>query len=365
MAQNEFIPRGNARGYSTVLIARFSAIGDVAMTVPAVYSVCRCYPAVRFVFITRPSMTSIFVGAPRNLTVEGVDLKETYSGIGGIRRLAGALMDKYRPQVFIDLHNVLRTKLLALFLKFKGINTFHLDKPRAERRALTRRHDKIMLPLPTQRSRYRDVFTKAGLGMTDRFDGLFGSRGEAEPELFRDISAPKPDGQAWVGIAPFAAHKGKIYPPELMERVVALLQGYADKGHDLRVFLLGGGGEERRILEEWAAKYPAVTSIAGKKYGFKAEMALMNHFDVIVSMDSANMHLAAIASTPTISIWGATHPYCGFKAWRQTDENTLQLPLSCRPCSVYGNKSCFRGDMLCLSGIRPEVIYYRIIAHIN
>ena len=80
----------------------------------------------------------------------------------------------------------------------------------------------------------------------------------------------------------------------------------------------------------------------------------------MVAMDSANMHFASLAQTPTLSIWGATHPYCGFKAWKQSDKDTIQLPLSCRPCSVFGNKPCHRGDYLCMTAIRPENILKRI-----
>lgn len=122
------------------------------------------------------------------------------------------------------------------------------------------------------------------------------------------------------------------------------------------MFLFGGGGEEAEILNSWAEKYHGVTSLAGKRYGFAAELALMNHLDLMLSMDSSNMHLAAIAGTRTITVWGATHPYCGFMGWRQSDADCIQLPMSCRPCSVFGNKPCLRGDYLCLNAIRPAEI---------
>ena len=85
----------------------------------------------------------------------------------------------------------------------------------------------------------------------------------------------------------------------------------------------------------------------------------------MVTMDSANMHLATISSTPTVSIWGATHPYCGFKGWKQNDSDLIQLPMTCRPCSVFGSKQCFRGDYMCLNGIRPETVAGKIIEKIN
>ena len=87
----------------------------------------------------------------------------------------------------------------------------------------------------------------------------------------------------------------------------------------------------------------------------------MSHLQVMVSMDSANMHLASLVHTPVVSIWGATHPYAGFMGWNQNPENAVQIDLPCRPCSIYGNKPCMRGDMACMNHISPEDIIQRIV----
>jgi ADP-heptose:LPS heptosyltransferase len=96
-----------------------------------------------------------------------------------------------------------------------------------------------------------------------------------------------------------------------------------------------------------------------------AELALMNHLDVMVSMDSGNMHLASLVNTPVVSIWGATHPLAGFMGWNQSEENAVQVDLPCRPCSVYGNKPCFRKDYACLYNIQPNTIVQRILSIIK
>ena len=358
-------PEGNPSELRTVVLTRFSAFGDVAMTIPVVYSACHCYPGVRFVMVTRPSMTSMFVNPPDNLVVASYDVKGDYAGVAGIRRMAADICSRYKPDHLIDLHNVLRTRMLAFFMKLKGVPSVHIFKPRANRRALTRRHNKVMLPLTSQRAFYREAFFKAGLPLRDKFDGLYDGRESAPDSLYAAITAAKPVGERWIGIAPFAAHAGKIYPPELMKKVVARIQDDADRGVRLRVFLFGGGEAEREVLESWASDFGCATSLAGKKYGFAAELALLNHLDVMLTMDSANMHLSANAGTPTLSIWGATHPYCGFKGWRQSDADTIQLPMACRPCSVFGDKPCFRGDYLCLGAIKPEVVYQRLMEKLH
>ncbi len=356
MAQNK-LENNNPYGLTSVMLARFSAIGDVAMTVPVIYSACRSYPDIQFVLVTRPSMTKIFVNAPANLSVEGIDVKECYKGIGGMYRIVKEMVEKYQIDAFIDLHDVIRTKLMRLFCRIRRIRVAHINKGRSHKRALTRQYNKVMLPLTSQRARYREVFFKVGLPITEHFDGLYNGRKKSDCSIFANVTAPKAEGMRWIGIAPFAAHSGKIYPPELMQQVVKKLS----QQPNMKIFLLGGGGREQEILEQWADDMPNVECLAGKRHGFAVELALFNHLDVMLSMDSANMHLASIAGASTISIWGATHPYCGFKGWRQSDSDTIQLPMVCRPCSVFGDKPCFRGDYLCLNAIKPEVVFNKIM----
>lgn len=350
----------NPHRLRSVLIARFSALGDVAMTVPVIYSACACYPDVTFTFVTRSSMTSIFINPPANLNVVGVRLDD-YSGTGGIYRLFRELRKKYRFDAFIDLHDVLRTKLLRLFCHIHRLPVATINKGRKGKQALTRRHNKVLLPLTSTRARYRQTFHRIGLPVDNRFEGLYGHEHNGDASLFSQITGPKADGEAWIGIAPFAKHTGKIYPPALMEQVVKRLSslGYT------KIFLFGAGSNEEETLSLWAQRYPDTISLAGKSYGFPIELALVSHLDVMVTMDSANMHLASLVNTPVVSVWGATHPYCGFKGWRQKEDDIVQLPMTCRPCSVFGNKPCFRGDYHCLRGISPQVILDHVTRYID
>lgn len=343
-----------------VLICRFSALGDVAMSIPVVYSVCRANPDTRFVYITKPVQQSLFVNAPDNLIVKGVDVKDKYKGFTGLRRLLSELRKEYSIDALVDLHGVLRTRIIALFCLLHGIKTSVIRKGRLNKRALTRSRNKVMLPLLSSRARYREVFYRLGFNMEQNFNGLYGT-GKGDPAMFAEITAPKKDGKQWIGIAPFAQHKGKIYPPEMMEKVVAELS----RRPSTKVFLFGGGEKEREILGSWAAKYPNVKSVADKRHGFPVELSLLSHLDLMVSMDSANMHLASLVRVRVVSIWGATHPYCGFKGYQQKESDIIQLSMTCRPCSVFGNKPCLRGDYLCLTGINPQVIINKITSILN
>lgn len=346
-----------ADALTNVLVVRFSAIGDVAMTVPSLYGACHAHPGVRFIFVTRASMTSIFLNAPENLVVVGVDLKSDYRGLAGMRRLFGELRGRYDIDGVVDLHDVIRTKYIRLLARMRGIKVSRIHKGRKGKHALTRKNNKVMLPLETSRSRYRAAFSRIGLAPDESFSGLF-SAGKADPAVFSEITPPRKPGEHWVGIAPFAKHRGKIYPVEMMEEVVAKLSNV----EGMRIFLFGGGDYERDVFRQWQDRYPGVVSLAEGRYGFATELALASNLDCMVSMDSANMHLASLVDIPVVSIWGATHPYCGFKGWRQDDANIIQLPLTCRPCSVFGDRPCYRGDYLCLNGIKPAIVTDKILS---
>ena len=166
----------------------------------------------------------------------------------------------------------------------------------------------------------------------------------------------KPRGEKWIGIAPFAAHKGKIYPLEKMERVIELL---LEREPNCRIFLFGGGAEERELLTQWESRHDRCTcALLGSLYN---ELVLMSHIDTMVSMDSANMHLASLTGTRVVSVWGATHPFAGFMGWNQSPADAVQTTLPCRPCSIFGNKPCLHGDYPCLNSITPEEIVERVL----
>lgn len=340
----------------TVLLSRFSALGDVAIAIPVVYEVCRANPAVRFIFITRPAPAKLFINAPANLTVVPVDLKR-YPGVTGMRTLARELRKTYGIDTYADLHDVLRTKLLRLFLRMAGVRCVRLHKDRTGRRRLTRERGKVMAPLTPSADKYRTVLASLGLRGGEPFTGLFAA--PPDPALFAKIIGPRAEGQTWVAIAPFAQHKGKIYPLELMERVVAELAGRPG----YRLLMMGGGEAECATFEAWRERYGhRVVNVAAARLGFAGELALLAHCDVMLSMDSANMHLASLVGLRVVSVWGATHPYCGFMGYGQSAEDAIQRDLPCRPCSIYGNKPCRHpdGDYPCLRRITPESILARL-----
>lgn len=335
-----------------ILIIRFSAIGDVAMTAPIVHSLAVQYPDLDITVLSRKHLQPIFTGFPSNVHFKGVDLKGDYDGFLGLNRLYKELSTMNFDYV-ADFHNVLRSKYLGIRFKLLGIPVVTLDKGRAGKKKLVRRHNKVFKRQKNLFQRYTDVLDKLGFPISANFDSIYGdSRGDFEK--IKTVVGDKT--QKWLGIAPFAQHKGKIYPIKKMEKVLS----YFAADQRVKIFLFGGGAKEKEVFDKWVEKYPTVVSMIGK-FDMERELILMSYLDLMLSMDSSNMHLASLVNTPVLSIWGATHPYAGFLGWKQLPTNTIQIEdMSCRPCSVYGQKECFRKDYACLNNIKPEIIIDRI-----
>src|SRR5690606_3813898 len=139
-----------------------------------------------------------------------------------------------------------------------------------------------------------------------------------------------------IGIAPFAAHKSKMYPLSLMAEVIREL----DETDKYRIFLFGGGKKEIELLKKLENPFANVTNVSGK-LTFEEELALISNLDLMLSMDSGNGHLAAMYGVPVVTLWGVTHPFAGFAPFNQPESNQLlsdreKFPLI--PTSIYGNK---------------------------
>lgn len=338
-----------------LLIIRFSAMGDVAMTVPVVHALATQYPQLRITVLSRPFARAFFENLAPNVGFMEADIKGEYHGLKGLNALYRRLVAKNFTAV-ADFHDILRSEYLRMRFNFARYRVEHINKHRRERRRLIAQDNKQKAQLPTSFDNYADVLARLGYPVKLDFTSLFPPTG-GNMRLISARTGEHKQFQQWIGIAPFAAHKGKIYPVERMEQVVAELQR---RHPSCRIFLFGGGPQERAVLDTWQQRYKACTNASAILNGLDEELILMSHLDVMVSMDSANMHLASLVGTRVVSVWGATHPYAGFMGWHQSQDDAVQLPLACRPCSIFGNKPCVRGDYACLQGITPDMIVDRI-----
>ena len=315
----------------SLLVIRFSAMGDVALTIPVLLSILDNYPnKIRLTFVTC-SFYASFIPPHPHLKVISIDLNQ-YKGLFGLIKLAKELEKKQQFNAVIDLHNVLRTKILFLFFKLKGYKTFAMNKSRKEKKKIIRHQSTVHLPHVTLK--YLSVFEQAG------YKAKIGTGPwiipQEKEELTNYIAANGifEKTNQWIGVAPFATHHPKVWGLDKTEKLIEKL---TENGYS--IFLFGGGKDEINQLSHLSKKHKNTFLVAGEM-PFDQELALMKKLDLMVAMDSSNMHFASLVGTKVISIWGATTPLIGFYPLNNQN-HMIQVPKRERhllTLSTYGKK---------------------------
>lgn len=333
-----------------ILVIRLSAMGDVAMTVPVLSVLAQTYPQLKITVLSRPFFKPLFEGIP-NLSFLEADVYGRHKGFGLLKLVSEA--QRLGIDAVADLHNVIRSKIITHSLKLKGIPSATIDKGRIEKKALVNAKGGTISQLKSTHQRYADVFEKLGLPLNLNEYSAPQTKG-LNPKL-KALLGVEP--KKMIGIAPFAAHQSKMYPLDLMKKVI----GNLDTSDKYRIFLFGGGNKEIAELKKLENLFKNVVNVAGK-LSFEEELSLISNLDIMLSMDSGNGHLAAVYNIPTITLWGVTHPFAGFTPINQPEQNQLlanrnKFPLI--PTSIYGNKYPDGYDEA-IKTISPDEVVLRI-----
>lgn len=86
----------------------------------------------------------------------------------------------------------------------------------------------------------------------------------------------------------------------------------------------------------------------------KAEIAVVN--------DSGGMHLAAIAGTPVVAVFGPTVLDFGYRPWANRARVVEPAPLKCRPCGLHGAQVCPIGTHICMRGTSGARVWNEVSA---
>jgi ADP-heptose:LPS heptosyltransferase len=334
-----------------LLVIRTSAMGDVALTTPVLRAVRKEYPEVELLLLTRPAFRPFFTSL-EGLTLIFADLKNRHKGFNGLVQLYKDISRQAKIDKVIDLHDVLRSKILRILFRLSGVPGYVINKGRSEKRSVI--NGRIRTRLKHSVTRYCDVFSEAG----------FPVKLSEGPWIIPSPEAALKAGQLTdtigelnVGVAPYAKHKLKRWPEENMIRLLDLISGK----HKTK-FWLFGGIEEADRLAAFQTRMPGSFNTIGK-LSLDEEIALMSRLDFMIAMDSSNMHMAALVGTKVISIWGGTDPLSGFGAWMQPEDYFISIPidqLTCRPCTTFGKGECRRGDLACMNWLTPEKVFQKI-----
>lgn len=331
-----------------IIIYRISALGDVAMLVQSVHNVLQNNPDLKITMITRPKLEVLF-GEHERLFFHAIDTKNSHKNLPGLIKFAKEIKSM-KPDLFIDMHDVLRSKIIRSSLKINGIKVMVFDKGRSEKEQMLKGL-KTFEQVNHSIERYNDVLSRTGFTLDPAFRYVL---------PVHDNEFPSSKKLKRIGFAPFAAHESKEWG---LENTKAFLHAI-EQQTELEVLLFGGGKEEERKLKELTFEYKCVQSVAGQ-YSLEEELSIMKSCDLFIAMDSSNMHMADLVGCKVISIWIATHPYFGFYAWSNKENSIVlsQQDYPAIPLSIFGKLKSEK-DLQKVNDIRrlisPEIVIKEI-----
>lgn len=340
-----------------IIVFRLSAMGDVLLTVPVIKGILEANSDVEITLVTRQFFGPFFYGIPR-LHLIYPDLNGKHNGFLGLIKLFFELKRQGPFETVVDLHGVIRTQLISLLFRLTGSKSFAIDKGRKEKKFLLK--SKYIRILKHSTVRYFETFEKAGLkGSLGKAPYLaVETEARTNANLFLEIIQVT-GSKLKIGLAPFATYQTKMWGIENFKALINLINAE----FEVDFLLFGGGDQEIRELNKLKTCAPNVHLAAGV-LKLSEEIALVQSLDLMISMDSSNMHLATLCAVPTVSIWGGTHPAFGFFALGHSLEHHIQTPassLKCRPCSVFGNKPCIYDKPKCMEMVTPSDVLKRLI----
>jgi heptosyltransferase-2 len=161
-----------------------------------------------------------------------------------------------------------------------------------------------------------------------------------------------------IGLAPGAIWDTKRWPEEHFITLISIFAKY-----NFKVFLFGGK-EDRQLCKKIIEKsHSDATNLAGQ-LSILESCSLINKIDLMISNDSAPLHIANAVKTDVFSIFGPTIKEFGFYPFRENDK-IFEVDLYCRPCTKHGGKRCPEKHFHCMKEVLPSVVAKEIKNYFN
>ncbi len=306
------------------LIVRFSSIGDIVLTTPAVRCLKQQVEGAEVHYLTKPQFVPVIKANPYIDRIH--ELKDLRQTINDLRR--------EQFTYIIDLHHNLRTAILKSRLP---AISFSFDKLNIEKWLLVNlRIDRM--PDTHIVDRYLD--TMSLFDVENDCGGLDYFVPQKDEIDMAGLPAPFRDGYILFAIG--ANHATKRLPTEKIMSIC--------RETGLPVILAGGKEDISRGKEISDACGDPVLNACGK-YNINQSASLVRQAKVVISHDTGLMHMAAAFNKKIISVWGNTVPRFGMTPYLPHPKSAVfeVEGLKCRPCSKLGYRKCPKSHFRCMT----------------
>jgi heptosyltransferase II len=165
-------------------------------------------------------------------------------------------------------------------------------------------------------------------------------------------------GSQLLAIAPGSVWATKRWLPDKYAGLVRMLY---EKGF---YTVLIGGTEDESLCKRVAHESGCNPLVVAGQLSLLQSAALLRRVKVLVTNDTAPMHLAVAVGTPVVAIFGATVPAFGFYPYGDSDSVVEITGLPCRPCSIHGGNTCPIKTFDCMKGISEKAVIDEVLKRI-
>ena len=314
------------------LVIQTSFLGDTVLTTPLIARLAERGPVD---VVVTAAAAGILANNPAIRELVIYDKRGRDRGVGGFVRLARRLRARRYDSAYLA-QGSLRSGALALVAGVRRRVGFATSAGRI-----------------TYTTRVRVAPGSHHVAKLARLGGGDAPRTALQPRLFpgdaekRAVSALLgEDDRPLVALAPGSVWATKRWPyyPQLAAALV----------RDARIVVVGGAADTP-LAREIASSAGDVIDATGK-LSLLASAELIRRASVLVTNDSAPLHLASATGTPTVAIFGPTVPAFGFGPLAARSAIVGDELLACRPCSSHGPQRCPLGHWRCMRETLPGAV---------
>ncbi len=330
----------------SILIIRLTSIGDVLLTTPLIRIMRNLYPDSRIDFLTTSQMKSVFEHNPR---IDNILTVERKASLGELREENRRLADNCKYDFVIDLQNNFKSRILRNGLADKILI---YDKRRLYKLKLV-----YLKRIPEHYDLIPDLYISTAEELGVKPDGKgaeFWLESDIDTGFYADDNKKfEKEGNNEVVIAPGAYHFTKRWPKE---NYISLIKLLLASGNSVSIV---GGDEDIHLGEEFVKIFNDKIQNHIGKLSLSQTAEVINNAAVVVTNDTAVMHIAAARATPAVALFGSTVKQFGFTPYNAVHK-IIEKDIACRPCTHYGKSKCPQKHFNCMKLITPEEVHTEV-----
>lgn len=330
-----------------ILIIQTAFIGDVVLSISLVKILKECQKDIEIDFFCIQETANLLNGNSLINEIIVYDKKGTDKGFTGLIKIIKKIRDR-KYDIVISPHRSYRSALISFFSSSQNRISFdrsslsflYTQKVKYQKGVHEIiRNLKLLEPLGIQKAEIvkPDLFPSD----VDRttVDKIFKSHGIKENDRLL-VVAP---GSIWFT---------KRFPENKFTKLI----NYFSED-DVKIALIGSKSDSElcdRIVN--ASTNKMVINLAGE-LSLLQSAELLERAKLLITNDSAPLHIANSVDTNVIAIFGATVPAFGFYPYGESDVVFEIKSLDCRPCGIHGSSKCPIKTFDCMLRINEKEIY--------